>query len=191
MKRSEVNAALARAMRCFAEHEWALPPNPGWDVTDFGLGDFSRYGAVLVNLAQEEEYSEKVIYMTYRQAIPNHCHRRKKEDIICRVGVISVQLFFGQPGKWDAEGVIQINNVKRPHRSGDVVHLRAGERVTIPPPVYHEFWALSDEAIVGEVSTKNDDLHDNFFVNPRVGRFPKVEEDEPPLVWLVSERTAG
>ena len=187
MKRSEVNAALAKAIRCFAQHEWALPPNPGWDATDFGLNNFHRYGAVLVNLALEEEYSEKVIYMTYRQAIPNHCHKQKKEDIICRVGVISVQLWFGTPGKWDKTGTIQVNNAKRSIHSGDILHLQAGERVTLPPPVYHEFWALSDEAIVGEVSTKNDDRHDNFFVNPQVGRFPKIEEDEPPLLRLVGE----
>ena len=33
----------------------------------------------------------------------------------------------------------------------------------------------------------NDDLRDNFFLNPGVGRFPGIEEDEPALVKLVSE----
>ena len=46
---------------------------------------------------------------------------------------------------------------------------------------------LSEECIIGEVSTANDDLHDNFFVNPDVGRFPGVEEDEAPLLKLVSD----
>ena len=189
MKRSEINRALANAHRCFAEHGWALPPNPSWDVTDFGLNQFSRYGAVLVNLSLEKEYSEKIIYQTDRQAIPNHCHHLKKEDIICRFGVISIQIWFGapRPGK-KSSGQIQINNVLRPARSGQMFHLTAGERLTITPHLYHEFWALSTEAIVGEVSTRNDDAHDNYFANPQVGRFPSIEEDEPPLFRLVSEK---
>lgn len=35
--------------------------------------------------------------------------------------------------------------------------------------------------------TANDVLHDNFFVNPDLGRHPGIEEDESPLARLVSE----
>lgn len=41
---------------------------------------------------------------------------------------------------------------------------------------------------IGEVSTANDDAHDNYFVNPDVGRFSVIIEDEPPLVKLVSDK---
>jgi D-lyxose ketol-isomerase len=187
MKRSEINHAIARALACFQAHGWALPPDPQWDVTDLGLGDFPRTGAVLVNLALEEEYSEKLIYLVHRQAIPRHCHKAKKEDIIARVGAFSIQVWFGDPKKWDREGPLQVNNRKRKVASGAVLHLAAGERVTLEPGVYHAFWALSDEAIIGEVSTKNDDLHDNFFTDPNIGRFPAVEEDEPPFIRLLGE----
>ena len=34
----------------FKQKGWYLPPNPKWDVTDFGLGDFENYGLVLVNI---------------------------------------------------------------------------------------------------------------------------------------------
>jgi hypothetical protein len=44
--------------------------------------------------------------------------------------------------------------------------------------------------ILGEVSTANDDLDDNFFVNPEVGRYPGIEEDEPPVLRLISEKRA-
>jgi hypothetical protein len=190
MKRSEINSAIARAERCFRAHHWALPPNPQWDVTDLGLGNFCRWGAVLVNLALEEEYSEKLIYMFHRQIVPAHCHKKKKEDIIARVGTFSMQVWFGNSKRWDKTGSLQVNNVLRAARSGQIIHLGPGERVTLEPGVYHEFWALSDDAMIGEVSTKNDDLHDNFFVNSDIGRFPEIIEDEPPLVRLVSEKSA-
>lgn len=190
MKRSEINGALARALACFQAHGWALPPEASWDVTDFGLGDFARCGAVLVNLALEEEYSEKLIYLTRRQIVPRHSHKKKKEDIIARAGVFSIQVWFGDPERWAAEGILQVNNQKRRTPSGAVLHLAAGERVTLEPGVFHAFWALSDEAILGEVSTKNDDLRDNFFTDPKIGRFPEIEEDEPPFLRLLGERTA-
>ena len=53
MKRSEINAVLARASSIFEKHGWTLPPEPKWDITDFGLHDFSKYGLVLVNLCEE------------------------------------------------------------------------------------------------------------------------------------------
>ncbi len=53
MKRSEINAAVKEAKAAFRRHQWALPPNPRWDVTDFGLGNFTKYGLVLVNLDAE------------------------------------------------------------------------------------------------------------------------------------------
>ena len=54
--------------------------------------------------------------------------------------------------------------------------------------MFHEFVPTSDECILGEVSTANDDEHDNFFLDPNVGRFPQVIEDEPPTSRLVSDR---
>jgi len=46
---------------------------------------------------------------------------------------------------------------------------------------------VSDECVIGEVSTANDDLHDNFFAHPDIGRFPGIEEDEAPIVRLLSD----
>jgi D-lyxose ketol-isomerase len=56
------------------------------------------------------------------------------------------------------------------------------------PGIWHEFYPTSEECIIGEVSTANDDLHDNFFLNPEVGRFPGIEEDEAALIRLISDR---
>ena len=65
--------------------------------------------------------------------------------------------------------------------------MSSGERVTLVPGVYHEFYPLSEECIIGEVSTANDDLHDNYFINEDIGRFSKIIEDEPPIVKLISD----
>jgi D-lyxose ketol-isomerase len=72
-------------------------------------------------------------------------------------------------------------------RAGQAIRLRAGERVTLPPRGWHEFAPTSDECIMGEVSTANDDQNDNFFLDPKVGRFPQVVEDEPRALRLVSD----
>lgn len=54
--------------------------------------------------------------------------------------------------------------------------------------MYHEFWAEpgTGTAIVGEVSKVNDDATDNFFLEA-AGRFPGIEEDEPPLHLLCTD----
>lgn len=51
--------------------------------------------------------------------------------------------------------------------------------------MYHTFWGESGKGkiLVGEVSKVNDDRVDNRFYEP-VGRFPEIEEDEPPLYLL-------
>jgi hypothetical protein len=188
MKRSTVNKAVKDASRFFSEHHWYLPPNPKWDVTDFGLGDFNRYGLVLINLAEEKEYCEKLMYARKGMTTPCHAHRQKKEDIIVRVGKLAIQVWNGKPGEPAEDSFdLPINGKKKKFNSGQIINLDAGERVTLVPGIYHEFYPLSDECIIGEVSTANDDLQDNFFTNPDIGRFSEIVEDEPALVKLISD----
>jgi D-lyxose ketol-isomerase len=188
MKRSEINALLQSAEACFLAHGWTLPPGPQWDVTDFGLGDYRRCGLVAINLANEPEYCEKLMYARRDMRTPAHCHAKKKEDIICRWGELCLLLWKGR--ELDRTGTlsVKINGRMRDVAAGEIVRLQAGERITLIPGVYHEFYPASEECIIGEVSTANDDLHDNFFVNPDVGRFPGVDEDEAPLLKIVGDR---
>ena len=189
MKRSEINALVRAASACFESHGWALPPNPRWDLTDFGLGNVAKNGLVLVNLAEEPEYCEKLRYARHGMVTVAHCHRRKKEDIICRWGELAVTVWPSHPSEPHWGGfTLNVNGAPREAKPGERIVLRAGERVTLVPGVYHEFEPESADVIIGEVSTANDDLRDNFFVDPNVGRFPKVDEDEAPLVKLVSDR---
>lgn len=190
MKRSEINEVVKEATKFFNSNGWTLPPQPKWDVTDFGLGDFQRCGLVLVNLAEEPEYCEKLMYAQKGMVTPSHTHQQKKEDIICRTGVLIVQLWKADPFKDNTAGVLKlkINGHYAEIPSGDKVTLKAGERVTIEPGIWHEFWPESEECIIGEVSTANDDLHDNFFSNDQIGRYSEIEEDEPALVKLLSDK---
>lgn len=188
MKRSAINALIRSAANCFAAHGWTLPPNPHWDVTDFGLGDPHRFGLVLVNLAEEPEYCEKLMYALGGMTTPAHTHAKKKEDIICRWGDLDIRLWSCHPDKAsDQEFTVPVCGDPRSIKDGGILRLAAGERVTLVPGVYHEFFPASDECIIGEVSTANDDLNDNFFVRDDVGRFPGIEEDEAPILKLISD----
>lgn len=56
------------------------------------------------------------------------------------------------------------------------------------PRVYHKFWGEAGKGaiLVGEVSKVNDDRVDNRFLD-KAGRFPGIEEDEPPLYLPANE----
>lgn len=190
MKRSTVNQAVKQAMDFFNKHHWHLPPEPRWDVTDFGLGQFDKFGLVLINLTEEKEYCEKLMYARTGMTTPCHYHKKKKEDIIVRNGKLAIQVWHDDPAG-TAEGVrfsLKIDGILAEIYSGDILSLESGQRVTLEPGIYHEFYPLSEECIIGEVSTANDDLHDNFFIDPDIGRFSEIIEDERPLVKLISDK---
>lgn len=192
MKRSQINAAIADARLVFERHHWHLPPRPRWDVTGFGLEQFDRMGLVLVNLAELPQYCEKLLFAKARQLTIMHAHRKKQEDIIARVGAFAMRLAnHDSEFRCDRNGPpvrVLLNGEERMVESNSVVYLRAGERITLFPGVYHEFWPVSEYCIMGEVSTANDDQNDNFFERDDVGRFEQIEEDEPPLERLLNEQ---
>jgi D-lyxose ketol-isomerase len=189
VKRSEINRAFRDATTCFEKNGWALPPDPRWDMTDFGLGRFWDSGLVLVNLAEEPEYCEKLMFAVRNQVTPLHSHRLKKEDIICRKGILAIELWTGRPDPVEKGSPlsVSVNGKARRIASGDTIRLSAGERITLIPGIVHAFWPESETCIIGEVSTANDDATDNYFVDPGIGRFPEIEEDEPSEITLISE----
>ena len=73
-------------------------------------------------------------------------------------------------------------------KAGGMVELKPGESITITPYLYHEFHVVpsSGSVLIGEVSQCNDDETDNRFYE-KIGRFPKIEEDEPPYRLLCNE----
>ncbi|MBP5216786.1 MAG: D-lyxose/D-mannose family sugar isomerase, partial [Bacilli bacterium] len=73
-------------------------------------------------------------------------------------------------------------------KAGENVRLKPGESLHIYQGLYHEFTPEkgTGDVLIGEVSQCNDDNNDNRF-NPPAGRFPAIEEDEPPYRLLCNE----
>ena len=76
--------------------------------------------------------------------------------------------------------------------AGTQIRLTPGESIFIYQRLYHDFTVEpgSGDVLLGEVSQCNDDNTDNRF-NPPMGRFPEIEEDEPPYRLLCSEYPAA
>lgn len=72
--------------------------------------------------------------------------------------------------------------------AGTTLRIKPGESITLMPGQYHSFWGEPGygQVLVGEVSECNDDSADNRFYE-NIGRFPEIEEDEPPVYLLCNE----
>lgn len=93
-----------------------------------------------------------------------------------------------------ADTDVQVNSDGRTYSvpAGTGVELKPGESVTIWPHQYHDFAVKpgTGDVLIGEVSMCNDDNTDNRFYE-KVGRFPEIEEDEPPYRLLCNEYPAA
>ena len=66
----------------------------GWDITDFGSGDYSKIGLLMITLRNGnfndkkyvKTYAEKLLIVQEEQITPFHFHWSKMEDIINRGG---------------------------------------------------------------------------------------------------------
>ena len=173
----------------------------GWDITDYGLGRFDEFGFSLItirngnmNMADKypKKYAEKLLYLKEGQYAPNHFHWYKTEDIINRGGGnVLIRVYNSLPNEQiDYESDVTVDTDGRRYTvpAGTVIKLVPGESIHIPQCLYHDFEVEegSGAVLLGEVSQVNDDNTDNRF-NPPVGRFPEIEEDEPPYRLLCFE----
>lgn len=172
----------------------------GWDVTDFNSGRFDAVGLTLFTLRnglpcdgnQYGFYAEKIMHVREHQVTPLHYHYRKTEDIINRgtgnSGDLAVQLYNStdDDGLADTAVVVVCDGNLRRLEPGALLLLKSGESVTIPPRLYHTFHAVNGAALIGEVSSVNEDSGDNRFYR-FLSRYPEIVEDEPPLRLLCTE----
>jgi D-lyxose ketol-isomerase len=221
MKRSEINARLIEAMGFVDSMNFKLPPfafwNPedwaakggeydeirdnmlGWDITDYGSGDFMKIGLLLFtirngnskNSLYAKPYAEKLLLTEEGQIAPFHFHWNKMEDIINRGGgnlLVKVYNSTRDGAFSDAPVPLCVDGRRYTVDSGAIVRLTPGESITLTPGMYHKFWGEpgAGKVLLGEVSMVNDDQADNRFFD-RIGRFPTIEEDEAPRYLLVTE----
>ncbi len=221
MKRSEINKILRENLEFIKEHKFNLPPfaffTPeewaqkgheydeirnnmlGWDVTDYGHGDFKGNGLFLFTIRNGsindgptgKTYAEKLIISDEDQYSPMHFHHTKMEDIINRGGGVLVLEVYNatEDNKLaDTPVTVNIDGCIKQVAAGTKLRLMPGESITLPQRQYHAFWAEkgSGKVLIGEVSSVNDDTVDNFFYE-EMARFTTIEEDEAPLYLLCNE----
>lgn len=219
MKRSEINSLISDAISFFEQMNLHLPPwaywpearwnqrkehcteifenQLGWDLTDFGSGNFSATGLLLFTLrngnpsSKVKTYAEKIMVVEENQLTPMHFHWSKMEDIINRGGGnLVIQLYASTQGEeLSNEGFeVSMDGIKRSCAPGEIVVLHPGESITLTPGLYHSFQGEpgKGKVLVGEVSAVNDDHSDNRFLEA-MGRFPEIEEDEAIYRLLVSD----
>lgn len=222
MKRSEVNAAIEWAKKLLNDNNISLPVFAdwkkedwaknygvtemirktmlGWDVTDFGLNDFRRYGGVLFTVRNGDQkdksigvpYAEKYILLAEGQGLPTHFHYSKTEDIINRAGgVLALKLYNSYEDEsidYESDVNVYMDGIRHTVKAGETITVPVGCSITLTPYMYHNFWALEGKGdlVVGEVSSVNDDNMDNRF-NPMLPRLGDIEEDEVAIYPLCNE----
>ena len=166
MKRSEINRALRELEAMCEKYHCYLPPfchfTPeqwqeigheydevrdcmlGWDITDYGLGNFDKFGFSLItirngNRAMADKYpkvyAEKLLYLKEGQYAPNHFHWFKTEDIINRGGGnVLIRVYNSLPNEEiDYESPVTVHTDGRTYTvpAGSIVRLTPGESIHI------------------------------------------------------------
>ena len=223
MKRSRINQVIKDMEELIKRQGFKLPPFAyfapsewsekgeeyaeirdnalGWDITDFGLGNFDEVGFSLFTIRNGNQknpgkypkpYAEKLLMLYEGQSAPMHYHVSKMEDIINRGGNdVYISVYNGNPdlSRADTDVTVSMDGRKLIVPAGESLLLKPGESITITPYLYHDFSVpkTGGSVLLGEVSMCNDDENDNFFYDKRVGRFPEIEEDEAPYRLLCTE----
>jgi D-lyxose ketol-isomerase len=164
MKRSEINDIMAEADDFIRSFGFVLPPfaywtpdemkarrgqidaivagRMGWDITDYGQGDFEKLGLFLFTLRNGRLsdlqkgggmcYAEKLLISKQDQISPMHRHYLKAEDIINRGGAtLAIELFgSAEDGSFDgaAGGTVACDGIARRLRARRGADAGAGRK---------------------------------------------------------------
>jgi len=233
VKRSEINASILLARDFFGAYRFKLPKwaawsainwdysgeemqaikdcQLGWDVTDFGLGDFTRQGMTFFMLRNGDpsrkpvpensedlpaetskglgrDYSEKIMLGQMNQTLPFIALKKRAHDLINRGGGdLVVQVHRSTPEHdLDEESrvPIQVNGIAYNIKAGGIVRLVPGDGLTLLPGIFHKYWTEKAGCIVGNISTTCNEAEDYLFLDPQSRRFPEIEPDESPIHLL-------
>ena len=134
----------------------------GWDISDFGSGDFDKIGLTIFtfrngNFHNKElypkPYAEKLLLVGDGQILPYHYHWSKMEDIINRGGGdLALTLYncteedfadveggrSGKPGTFaDTPVTVTIDGTIVTIPAGGQIVLKPGQSITLKPGQYH------------------------------------------------------
>lgn len=110
----------------------------GWDITDFGRGDFNQTGLTLLTMrngalgsaAYPKPYAEKMLQIQQDQQTPWHFHTHKMEDILNRGGGdLCMQLAWANEANLcDDQRVItvSVDGQRRTMKPGETLVLKPG-----------------------------------------------------------------
>lgn len=221
MKRSQINENIKYMESILKKYNISLPPfcsftkevwenkgheydeirdnMLGWDITDYGEGDFDKVGFTLITLRNgnvklpkyKKTYAEKLLLLKEGQYSPMHYHYNKMEDIINKGGGnLLIRVYNSDENSEFAKDDVKINSDGKEYfvKAGEQVILKPGESISIYPYLYHDFEVEkgTGTVLIGEVSMCNDDKTDNHFYK-ELKRFPTIEEDEAPYRLLCNE----
>lgn len=221
MKRSEINRYIDEGIKFLEEQKFCLPPFAfwskedwatkgeeydeirenmlGWDITDFGSGDYKNIGLLLFTIRNgnlklkkyTKGYAEKVLIADEGQVTPYHFHYHKMEDIINRGGGNLIVKMYNKTEDEkldDTDVLVSIDGRNFYVGAGETIRLAPGESISIYPYQYHSFWAEEGhgKVLIGEVSLVNNDNVDNRFLE-EVGRFPEIDEDVVPNYLMYND----
>jgi D-lyxose ketol-isomerase len=225
LKRSTIDRSIAQALAEFARQGIRLPAfaswtaqdwaskgpecdeirdcRLGWEVTDFGTGDFPHFGRTLLTLRNgtrrhpgyPKPYAEKLIFLPEGQRSVPHFHKSKREDIVNRAGGSILLRFLLGPERilGDQPLRVQVDGECGILGPDGMVRLEPGQSVCIEPGIVHQFWAEEGRGVTvgGEVSSVCDDVSDNFFVGESGHFAADIAEDAPARYYLASEYPAA
>ena len=167
MKRSEINTVIRNGLAFMKEHRFLLPPfatwtpdqwkkkgeecseifrnQLGWDITDFGRGQYPTYGLLMftirngtfAELKKENGkiYAEKILISDEKQITLTHFHYQKMEDIINRGGGdLVIQLWNSTPDEQlaDTEVTVSVDGVRTKVPPAGPSCLHRGTRCAFP-----------------------------------------------------------
>ena len=235
MKRSKANDIIQYTMNSMKKALFPLPPFAyyslndwknldeserelvenmlGWDITDFGSGNFEKIGLTIFTFRNgnfyeknkyPKPYAEKLDYVMDGQILPFHYHWSKREDIINRGGGdLELTLYNStkedyadveggrthKKGQFDITPVItSVDGKKIKIPDGGKILLKPGQSISLVPGQYHQWKGVpgTGDVILFEVSTTNDDTIDNRFYSAG-DRIPTMEEDVQPKYLMFAD----
>ena len=176
------------------EYESICKNGMGWDISDYGLGNFEKTGIVAFTIRNgkekvygfEKPYAEKLLFLEPYQEVPTHFHPSKIEDLINRGCVdLYIQLFNAQNDNSISTAPVDVymDGFTFSVSAGSIITIKPGESITLMPRQYHKFWAENGKALLGEVTMTNND-HYFFDIEPSE---TKIIEDAKPIYFLTNE----